>query len=258
MVDIKKQKQNQIYWHKKDIKIEFESWSSEETETPISMNNIYAPGPRTEPPFEVEIITSRFLYENGKESSLYVIKIGSLMHSWVLIKSIKEILDLIHIIRENTTVLDRLNIKRFKSICVESYRERDSMIQLILNTLLNDSAYYKYIQQFILTNTLAESHSLDIRKIEEILEREGKDGVFLVEYKGWVLGWKVHHLQMLNNVIVNSSIRSGKVKDIINTQDIKIINKIVIIKGENINKELIAHDNKTIEIIKKWIHSIVY
>ncbi|KAH9386676.1 uncharacterized protein NEMAJ01_1572 [Nematocida major] len=253
MADIKKQRKNQIYWHKKDIKIEFDTFSSEESAEPISTNNIYAPGPKAEPPFEVEILASRFLYKNGKEASLYIIRIASLVHSWMLIKSIAEIVDLINLIKDRTTILNKLSMKRFKCISVENYKERYSMIQLILSTLLNNPDYYKYIQQFILTNTISDS--VDIHRVEEALENEEKDGVFLVEYKGWMLGWKVHYIQLLNNVIVSTSVHSGKVKSLINIRDIKIINRIVKIQGEGVSKELVAHDKMTVEIVKKWMYS---
>ncbi|KAI5189143.1 hypothetical protein NEMIN01_0309 [Nematocida minor] len=248
MTDIKNRHKNQIYWHKRDIKIELESWSSDEVDT---ATNIYAPGPKTEPPFEVSVVSSRFLYENNKESTLYVIRIGSLMHSWLLLKSIQEIVDLIVVIKNSSDILDKLSIKRFRSIGVDNYQERYSIIQLVLSTLLNNSIYYKHIQQFILSSTMPNTDS--IKKISDILDREREAGVYLVEYKGWISRWKVHYYQLVNNIIVNTSVKTGRVKRVVDIKDIKIVDRVVKID----NKELIAQDSHTVEIIKKWMHQCI-
>lgn len=254
MTDILKSNQrqkNQIYWHKKDIKIELESWSSEELVGSAENTTIYAPGPKTEPPFEVKIIASRFMYEGEKETTLYIIRIGSLMHSWLLLKSMQNIIDLVNLIKENSEILNRLNIKRFKSVSVDSYQERIILIQLILSTLLNNSTYYKYIQHFILTNTIAETENQ--QRIESILEQGTRDMVYLIEHTGWIARWRVRYFHLYNNIIVNISLRTGKIKSVISIKDIKIIDKTIKIK----DKELIAHDTKTVEIIKRWMHQCV-
>lgn len=253
MTDIQtnQRQKNQIYWHKKDIKIELETWSSDEVKDSLSYNTIHAPGPKTEPPFEVKVLSSRFLYEGKKESTVYLIRISSLLHSWLLLKDFQEILHLINTIRDNSDIIDRLNMKRFKSITADAYGERVLLIELILSTLLNNSTYYRYIQHFILTNTITDTDCP--RKIADYLEREKKDAVCLVEQTGWMSKWRVRQFILLNNMIIYLSITTGRIKSVISIQDIRIVDRTVRIK----ERVFLAQDTKTVDIIKRWMHRCI-
>ncbi|KAI5136250.1 uncharacterized protein NESG_00521 [Nematocida ausubeli] len=220
--------QQNIYWHKKGIKIEFDQISSEEVCAP-DVSNIFAPGPRINPPFSVEILSHKFNYIKN-DNTTYIIRISADNHSWTIIKEFTDILELISLVNEHTDILAKLKMKGFKSIDPKTYPRRNDLIKFIIRVLLDNS--YKFIQQFILTNICTG----DIRFSE--------DKISLVE-AGW-FKWKGRSFVKLNNLIfeiVHDTVRY------INKDSIIISDNTVMIN----NRKLVALDDISIKILREWI-----
>ncbi|KAI5127090.1 hypothetical protein NEPAR04_0761 [Nematocida parisii] len=241
--------ENKIYWHKKGIKIEFDSLSSDESCESSNKSHIYAPGTKIEPPFSVEVVYNRFLHENEKDISIYTIKISSADSSWLVIKTFTQILELLYMVNQNTKILEKLNMKRFVSIKTTNFNDRNSLIVLILSTILNDPACSKYIQQFILSDILKTQCELLY-----IMMHTPQDSqkICFIENKGWIRGWQPQMLKKMNNLIAEVS--KDKIKRIIPKNEIQIIDKTVIIKESTKERNLVALEKYTIDLLKTWLN----
>ncbi|KAI5185386.1 hypothetical protein NEHOM01_0801 [Nematocida homosporus] len=255
-------KKNVIYWHKQEIKVGIEPWEeSEDTSTAsksqfILRTGINTPGPKAEPPFEIDILNHIFLFKDGREQSVYVIKIASVCASWVIIKKLDEIVGLISVLRKETPLLAKLNMKNLVSIAPEKQEERLSILKLVLNMALSNHDLQAHLQNFVLTNVYP-LEEIEKANIEEILLAFTKEvsGVYLVEYSGWLLGWRCGLFQLHNHVLTRTSTKTGKITETINTKECIISlsgRTLRIQQGPQKERSFIANDQRTLVILKKW------
>ncbi|KAI5189535.1 hypothetical protein NECID01_0558 [Nematocida sp. AWRm77] len=255
------EKSREIVWYGKDVQIASETWEDTEdsslsgTVKTLVSEGIFTPGPKAEPPFEVDVLFNLFFFKNGKESSVYVIKIASLCASWVVIKTIEDIVHLISRLKERTSLLSRLSVQNFLSISPDRQEERILLIKLILGTVLNDTLLQQHAQYFVLTNTVS-LETIENLSVEEIVAQvQGNtDGVHLVEYKGWLTGWKCGFFQLRNHLLTRTSPISGKLKETIDIRQchISIGGDTLRIQGPKKERSFVANDKKTIAVLKKW------
>ncbi|KAI5170877.1 hypothetical protein NEFER03_0336 [Nematocida sp. LUAm3] len=255
------QKKQKIFWHGKELQMDMEPWEENEdnfsNESAYTLfSNICTPGPKAEPPFEVEILYNLFLFKDGKETSAYAIKIASLCSSWILIKRIDEIVSLILSLKKKTEILSKLSLKAFSSIAPENQEERLSTMQLVFSTILNNPHLQVHMQNFVLTGAYS-IEELEAAGVEKLVEKAvgEENGVYLVEYKGWLHKWRCGFFQLHNHILTRTSISSGRVTETIDITKSKISisgGALVIQKEEEEERSLIPNDINSLSRIKKW------
>lgn len=259
-------KTEKIYWHTNGVKIDFDMWDrDEDIKKEIERENekisyshgLCTPGPKAEPPFEVDVVYSLFRFSEGKENSIYAIKIASLYTSWIIIKTIEELVSLVMQLKAEIEPLSRLNIKNLTSISPTKQEDRDVLIKIIFGSMLNTKSLHKKIQNFILTDafSIEEIETFGIESI--IAEIFGSEkGIYLVENKGWLRGWRCGYFQLEKKLLVRSSAVSGKVTEIIDTEKNEISISGNALKATDKLKQnertFFANDRHSLYTLRSW------
>ncbi|OAG32005.1 hypothetical protein NEDG_00480 [Nematocida displodere] len=257
-------KKHRIHWQGEGAKIDLQAWEeSEGAEEPKVQGKdwtpgIFTPGPRAEPPFEVEMLLNLFVFRDGKEKTVFVLKIASLYTSWVVIKTIEDIVRLVKAIKKATNLLNKLDAKHLQSISPGRQSERESLVTLILSTILNNQAFQVCAQSFVLTNavTIEEIEGRPRNVLVSSL-RGDTGGVYLVEYRGWHLGWRCGLFQLYKNIFTRTSTRTGKVTETIDLTrcSISISGRTLKVKESQNERSFVANDDTSVAILKQWFFS---
>lgn len=252
-----------IHWHSQGVDISGTQWEDSDAYSEeaggkpfITPCEILTPGPRAEPPFEVEMLFSAFQFEKGKDCSLFGLKIASLCASWIIMKSTPQIVELVERIKSNTPFLSRVGIGALTTISPERQKERENLITLIISSALNTKDLNVFLQPFVLGDALP---IYETDRMDKLITRlvPGRNRVYLVEHKGWLLGWKCGLFQMHNRILIRTSTRTGRVTDTFDTTKCKISlqDRTLSIQTNTQTRKLVANDTRSVEILRTWFLS---
>lgn len=191
---------------------------------------IFAPGSRAEPPFEVSLVDSHFSYAGNRDTSIFLIKIGSLYSSWVVVKRTEDVLSLLRD-AQRRGYLGKVDLRIFTSLCPAKILERGRMACLVISSLLNNRSTQRIAQGFTLTNAYNSSltgitSSLDVvLSILGMAPQEGKEdmavlslrgaGHYYIERRGVFGRWVPGFYQIQRGALIRTSVRTGRVKEFI-------------------------------------------
>lgn len=253
-----------IHWHTQGVDITGTQWEDSDAYSEAEAGGkpfptpceILTPGPRAEPPFEVEMLFSAFQFEKGKDCSVFGLKIASLCASWVIMKSTPQIVELVDRIKSNTSFLSRVGTGTLTTISPDRQKEREALITLIISSALNTKDLNAFLQPFVLGDALP---IYETDRMDKLIARlvPGRSGVYLVEYKGWLLGWKCGLFQMYNRILIRTSTRTGRVTDTFDTAKCKISlqDRTLTIQTSTQARKLVANDSRSVEVLRAWFIS---
>jgi len=252
-------KRSRIFWHQNEVEVQgsrFDAFDGAEIKGKKGLEGgLCAPGPKAEPPFEVEVLFSRFLFRNRREASVYLIKISSLNSSWAVVKTIDEFVGFVSSLKTYTDALSQLSVRNLLSLSPRRQEEREILIRLVISTFLNSPALNMRAQGFVLTNTVSIEEMEAIGTEEVLEEYVGKgDGVYLVEHRGWIRGWECGYFQLRSHILTRTSPISGRVKETINTKEalITIRGKTMVVKLPKTERVFFSNDKTTVSTLRSW------